>query len=70
LDIFDAHPEVGIFMTNSLRALKGAFLMGLITLASACVVAEPRDGYYDHDHHRYYGEHTWHDCGDHDDHCR
>jgi hypothetical protein len=56
-------------MTNLQRIVRGGFLTGLVALASACVVAEPRDGYYDHDHHRYYGEHTWHDCGDHDDRC-
>jgi hypothetical protein len=50
--------------------IKGSFLMGLIALASACVVAEPREGYYDHDHHRYYSGHGWHDCHDHDDACR
>ena len=51
-------------------AIKGSFLMGLIAFASACVVAEPREGYYDHDHHRYYSGHGWHDCRDHDDVCR
>jgi hypothetical protein len=56
-------------MTNTQRIVKGSFLMGLIALASACVVAEPRDGYYDHDHHRYYRDRAWHECGDRDDHC-
>jgi len=49
-------------------------MLGLIALSSACVVAGPRDGYhegyYDRDHHRYYHEHGWRDCGDHDEHCR
>ena len=48
-------------------------LMSLMSLMSACVIS-PRDGYregyYDHQHNRYYHEHTWHDCGDHDEHCR
>lgn len=57
-------------MTNLQRVLRGGFLVAIVAFASACVVAEPREGYYDHDHHRYYREHTWHDCGDHDDHCR
>jgi hypothetical protein len=57
-------------MKNTQRIAKASFLMGLIALASACVVAEPREGYYDHDHHRYYRDRTWHECGDHDDHCR
>jgi hypothetical protein len=43
-------------------------LLGLVVFASACVVAT-REGYYDRDHHRYYHEHEWHDCGDHDEHC-
>ena len=57
-------------MTNTQQILRGSFLMGLIALASACVVAEPREGYYDHEHHRYWQEHNWHECGDHDDRCR
>ncbi len=56
-------------MTHLQRVLRGGFLVAIVTFASACVVAEPREGYYDHDHHRYYREHNWHDCGDHDDHC-
>ncbi len=48
---------------------QSALLLTLVTLASACVLA-PREDYYDRDHHRYYHEHAWHDCGDHDDHCR
>jgi hypothetical protein len=49
-------------------------MLGLIAMSSACVVAEPRDGYrdgyYDRDHHRYYHEHGWRDCGERDEHCR
>jgi len=44
-------------------------LLGLMLLATACVV-EPREGYYDHGRNRYYHEHTWHDCGERDEHCR
>jgi hypothetical protein len=43
-------------------------LMGLATLMSACVV-EPREGYWDHDHHRWYHNHGWVVCGDRDEHC-
>lgn len=43
-------------------------LMGFILLASACT-NEPREGYFDHDHHRWWHEHQWRDCGDHDEHC-
>jgi hypothetical protein len=61
--------QVGAFMKNSLSLIKGSFLLALITLASACVVA-PREGYYDGNHHRYYHENAWHDCGERDEHCR
>jgi len=36
--------------------------------ATGCVV-EPREGFYDRDHHRWYHEHTWHECVEHDEHC-
>lgn len=45
-------------MINIQYVVKGSFLMGMIALASACVVAEPREGYYDHDRHRYYQKHA------------
>jgi hypothetical protein len=57
-------------MKNMHYLVKGSFLMGLIALASACVVAVPREGYYDHEHHRYYHEHEWHECAEHDAYCR
>jgi hypothetical protein len=51
--------------------IKGSFLLGLLAFASGCVaVVEPREGYWDHDHHRWYHEHGWVACGDHDEHCR
>jgi hypothetical protein len=50
--------------------VRGSVLMGLIALASGCIVAEPRDGYYERDHHRYYREHRWHECHEHDEYCR
>ena len=43
-------------------------LLGLLTLVSGCVV-EPREGFYDRDHHRWYHEPAWHDCVDRDEHC-
>lgn len=57
-------------MMNIQYVVKGSFLVGLIALASACVVAEPREGYYDHDHHRYYHQHAWHECAERDRYCR
>jgi hypothetical protein len=56
-------------MSDVKRLVQGALVLALMGVATACVV-EPRNDYYDHDHHRYYHEHAWHDCGDHDDHCR
>ena len=32
-------------------------------------VHEPTEGYYDHEHHRWYHEHTWVVCDDRDPHC-
>jgi len=61
-------------MTNPQAILRCGILLGLTALSSACFVAEPRDGYregyYDRDHHRYYHENAWHDCGERDEHCR
>jgi hypothetical protein len=56
-------------MTKLQLLMKGSVLMGLMALASACVVA-PREGYWDRDHHRYYHDHSWHECAEHDEFCR
>jgi hypothetical protein len=56
-------------MTNANRIAKKSLLLGLIGLMFGCVVAPPHEGYYDNDHHRYYHENSWHECGDHDEHC-
>jgi hypothetical protein len=58
-----------IDMDNVKGILQSVLVAALLVASTACVV-EPRESYYDHDHHRYYHEHSWHDCGDHDDHCR
>jgi hypothetical protein len=55
-------------MTNIKRIATGALLFGLMGLVG-CVVG-PREGFYDGDHHRYYHENAWHECGDRDEHCR
>jgi hypothetical protein len=59
-------------MTDKARVIFGSLLLGLLGLSLSGCVVEPRDGYYDHNHHRWYHEHHWHECGDHDwdDHCR
>jgi hypothetical protein len=55
------------------RIAKNILILGLMAVMSGCVFG-PRDGYhegyYDRDHNRYYHENTWHDCADHDAHCR
>lgn len=50
------------------RSARGVLLLALMVLASAC--GEPHEGFYDRDHHRWYHEHQWHDCAEHDVHCR
>jgi hypothetical protein len=57
-------------MKSTASVLKGGILLALVMFSSACVVAEPREGYYDHGHARYYHEHSWHECGEHNDSCR
>jgi hypothetical protein len=52
-----------------LIARAGLPLLGLMLFASGCVV-EPREGFYDSNHHRWYHEHAWHDCVENDEHCR
>jgi hypothetical protein len=56
-------------MRNMESLLKGGLLLALMVYSSGCVVAEPREGYYDHSHARYYHEHTWHECGERNDSC-
>jgi hypothetical protein len=56
-------------MKDAKRLGMGSLLVGLALLSAGCVIA-PREGYYDHDHHRYYHGHVWVACGDRDDHCR
>ena len=55
-------------MKSMTSVVKGGFLIGLISLACGCVLV-PTEGRYDAEHHRYYHEHAWHDCGYHDEHC-
>ena len=57
-------------MQNSLLKLQAGLWLTLIVLASAACNGEPHEGYYDRDHHRWYHEHGWRDCGERDEHCR
>jgi hypothetical protein len=60
-------------MKNIESLVRGGVLLGLIALSSACVVAGPgsgyHEGYYDHEHHRYWHENGWRECGERDEHC-
>lgn len=52
---------------------KAALLLSiyaLTTVLAGCVVAEPREGYYDRAHGRWYHAHAWVTCGPRDVHCR
>jgi hypothetical protein len=50
---------------------RGSSLVCLIALLAGCVIAPaPREGYYDRPHHRYYHDHDWHECHEHDRYCR
>jgi hypothetical protein len=69
MDIYVLHNWVGPLMINIKRVAKSTFLLGLIGVVMGCVVA-PSEGYYDRDHHRYYHESGWHECGVGDEHCR
>jgi hypothetical protein len=70
-------------MTLARLALTSLLLTAL-SLTSGCVVrthdrvvdhdsdryAEGyREGYYDREHHRWWHEHAWRDCVEHDEHC-
>lgn len=56
-------------MKSIKRVAQGGVLLGMIGFVMGCVI-EPREGYYDQDHHRYYRDHSWHECRDRDDYCR
>jgi len=55
---------------NIQGVIKGSMLAFAVAFAAGCIVTEPREGYYDHEHNRYYREHAWHECTAGDEHCR
>jgi hypothetical protein len=57
-------------MKNVRRIVQFSVLLGLFALTSACIVAAPREGYWDREHARYYHDHAWHPCGERNDYCR
>lgn len=56
--------------TGILRAALLVSLYALTNVLAGCVVAEPREGYYDRAHGRWYHEHAWVVCSPRDEHCR
>jgi hypothetical protein len=56
-------------MQSLVKVARGGVLLAFLGWVGGCVVA-PAEGYYDRDHHRYYHEHAWHECGEHNDFCR
>ena len=56
-------------MRSTIRLVVGSLMLGMYFITSGCIVAEPREGYYDRDHHRWYHEHAWRTCEEHDAHC-
>ena len=54
---------------RTLASLAGVAVIASALLAAGCVV-EPREGFYDRDHHRWYHEHHWRDCDEREEHCR
>jgi hypothetical protein len=60
--------------------LGSSLLFGCLSLLSACVVRTTehdsrgynqgyREGYYDRERHRWWHEHEWRECVEHDEHC-
>jgi hypothetical protein len=68
--------------STRLSAFGAVVLAALLMCLSGCVVHERdvvhdggyaqgyKEGYYDHEHNRYWHEQAWHDCVEHDEHCR
>jgi hypothetical protein len=57
-------------MNKFMKIGQGMAVLAMIWAASGCVVAAPREGYYDQPHHRYYHERAWHECGPDEHYCR
>ena len=62
---------------RSFRLIVSLLILTPTFMLSGCVIREhdtvretpPVEGYYDHEHHRYYHEHAWVTCDDRDPHC-
>jgi len=64
-----------------IRIALASLLLASVSLTSGCVVRTTdhdhdrysqgyREGYYDREHHRWWHEHEWRECMEHDEHCR
>lgn len=59
------------------RFALSSLLVTLVAMTSGCVVEHDRggyhegyrEGYYDREHHRWWHEHSWRECIEHDEHC-
>ena len=58
------------------RIVMSSVLLALMSLSTACVITHRegynegyREGYYDREHHRWWHEHAWRECIEHDEHC-
>ncbi len=58
-------------MSDLMGVVRAGGVAALMLLAAGCIVAPGyHEGYYDRDHHRYYHENAWHECGERNDRCR
>jgi hypothetical protein len=59
-------------VTKPIRIFGCGLLLSVVALASGCIVAPGRyhDGYWDHDHDRYWYHNDWHPCTEHREYCR
>lgn len=53
---------------------RGSCLLSLLAVLAGCVITPGpregyRDGYYDRPHHRYWHDHAWHECREHEPYC-
>jgi hypothetical protein len=59
-----------LVLAGALMSLSGCVVHDRDTVHDGGYSQGYKEGYYDHEHNRYWHENAWHACGDHDDHCR
>ena len=52
------------------RIALGSCLLAVMSMFLSGCYVETREGYYDHEHHRWWHDHAWVACVDTDPHCR